>query len=116
MPFFNWDELEAELITPKYSPARGPFVQGEKIMMGKFFYPAGGKAELHSHPNEQIVSVIRGRAKVTIGDEEMISGPGDVHLIPANTLHGGEILEDREVFVCKNIVPKWSIKDAEWKE
>ena len=116
MPFFRWEELEADLITPKYSPARGPFVQGEKIMMGCFFYPAGGDVKPHSHPNEQIVSMVTGKAKIRIGDEERIVGPGDVYMIPANTEHVSETLEDREVIVCKNVVPKWSIKEAKWEE
>ena len=116
MPFFRWDELETELITPKYSPARGPFVQGEKIMMGRFSYPAGGKAKAHAHPNEQIVWVMKGRARVRIGEEEKVVGPGDIYMIPADTEHETETLEEREVIVCKNVVPKWSIKNAEWQE
>jgi quercetin dioxygenase-like cupin family protein len=57
-----------------------------------------------------------GRARVRIGDEEKIMRPGDIYMIPADTEHEAETLEDREVIVCKNIVPKWSIKDAEWQE
>lgn len=116
MSFFKWEELEAELITPKYSPARGPFVQGERVMMGCFFYPAGGKVKPHAHPNEQIVSMVSGKARVRIGDEERIVGAGDVYMIPANTEHETETLEDRNVIVCKNVVPKWSIKEAQWEE
>ena len=59
MPLHKWKELKVDLITPKYSPARGRFVQGERILMGMFLYPAGGKAKPHTHSNEQIVSVIR---------------------------------------------------------
>jgi quercetin dioxygenase-like cupin family protein len=116
MPFFKWKELEAELITPKYSPARGPFVQGEVILMGMFSYPAGGKAEPHTHPNEQIVSIIKGKGWMRIGDEEREVGPGDVVLIPANTEHGGEVYEDQEVIVCKNVVPNWSLKEGDWEK
>ncbi|MBF0278879.1 MAG: cupin domain-containing protein [SAR324 cluster bacterium] len=116
MPFFKWKELESELVTPRYSPARGPAVQGEKMMMGRFSYPAGGVAKAHSHPNEQIVSMLKGKARVRIGDEERILGPGEVYFIPANVEHETETLEDREVIVCKNIVPKWSIKEAKWDD
>ena len=116
MPFYKWKELEADLITPKYSPARGPFVQGEKILMGMFFYPAGGKPKPHMHPNEQIVSIIKGTGKMRIGDEEREVGPGDVVLIPANTEHEGEVYEDQEVIVCKNVVPKWSLKEGDWEK
>ena len=37
-------------------------------------------------------------------------------MIPADTEHETETLEEREVIVCKNVVPKWSIKNAEWQE
>ncbi len=75
MPFFKWKDLEADLITPKYSPAHGPFVQGERILMGIFKYPAGGRPKPHKHPNEQIVSIIRGRGWMRIGDEEQMWVP-----------------------------------------
>ena len=116
MPFYKWEELESELVTPKYSPAKGPSVKGDSVFMGHFFYPAGGVAKAHSHPNEQIVSIIKGKVRVRIGDEERILGPGEIYVVPANIEHETETLEDREVIVCKNIVPKWSIKEAEWED
>ncbi|MBF0278881.1 MAG: cupin domain-containing protein [SAR324 cluster bacterium] len=116
MPFFKWEELEAELITPRYSPAKGPSVEGEKIMMGCFFYPAGGKAEAHAHPNEQIISIFKGKVKFRIENEEKILGAGDVFLIPANAEHEMEIIEDTDVIFCKDLVPNWSIRDAKWED
>ena len=115
--FFKWDDLETELITPKYSPARGQKVEGEKILMGRFYYPKGPGAKRHAHPNEQIVFIMKGRVKTIIGDEEKVVGPGEVYHIPANTEHGGgEILEDLEVIVCKDVVPGWSLKNAQWEK
>jgi quercetin dioxygenase-like cupin family protein len=114
--FYNFDEMESELITPAYSPARGPKVEGEKILMGRFFYPKGPGAKLHKHPNEQIFYVLKGRARTWIGGEEKITGPGDVMHIPPNTEHGGgEYFEDREVILCKDVVPGWSLKNARWE-
>ena len=114
--FYRWDELETDMITPSYSPARGQKVSGEKILMGRFFFPAGKGAKRHSHPNEQIVFVVKGKARVCIGDEEKVVGPGDVYVMPAKTEHGGgEILEDLEVIVCKDVVPGWSLKKGGWE-
>jgi len=114
--YFRWDELESELITPGYSPARGPKVEGEKILMGIFHFPVGKEAKPHTHPNEQIGYVVKGKVRSRIGGEEKVLGPGDVFLIPANTEHGGgEILEEMEVIVCKDVVPGWSLKNARWE-
>ena len=117
MPYFyRWDELETDLITPKYSPAKGQKVVGEKVLMGRFFLPAGQGSKRHSHPNEQITFIVKGRAKICIKDEEKIVGPGDVYIIPANTEHGpGEIIEDMETIVCKSVVPGWSLKNGQWE-
>jgi quercetin dioxygenase-like cupin family protein len=115
--FYNFDTMEAELITPKYSPALGPKVEGEKILVGRWFYRKGPGAKRHKHPNEQMSYVLRGKMKICIGDEEKIVGPGDVFHIPANTEHGGgEYYEDTELLVCKDVVPGWSLKNAEWEK
>jgi quercetin dioxygenase-like cupin family protein len=114
--FFDFNKMEGELITPKYSPARGPKVEGEKILMGRFFYPKGPGAKRHKHPNDQISYVLRGKIRTNIGDEEKICGPGEVLHIPPETEHGGgEYIEDTELIVCKDIVPGWSLKNAEWE-
>ncbi len=76
MPFYKLDEVEAGLITPEYSSARGPNVRGERIEVGRFFYPKGTEARTHAHPNEQIQVVLRGRARYHLGGEERELGPG----------------------------------------
>ena len=85
--------------------------------MGRFYYPKGPGAKRHAHPNEQMVFIMKGKARTSIGDEEKVVGPGEVYHIPANTEHGGgEILEDLEVIVCKDVVPGWSLKNAQWEK
>jgi quercetin dioxygenase-like cupin family protein len=114
--FYNFDKMESDLITPKYSPARGPKIEGEKILMGRWFYPKGPGAKRHKHPNDQLVYVLKGKMRICIGDEENICGPGEGWHIPPNTEHGGgEYLEDTELIVCKDIVPGWSLKNARWE-
>jgi len=115
-PFFKWDEMERDLITPKYSPAEGPTIKGERIEVGRFFYPAGGEGKLHSHPNEQIQVPLKGRSEGFIGGEKFSVGPGEVVLIPANTEHTGKSLEDYTTINCKNAVPGWSVHDAKWEK
>lgn len=116
MPFYKWNELEKDMITPEYSSARGPNIRGEKIEVGLFSYPAGTQAKPHAHPNEQVQVVLKGRAKYRVGGEEKLLGPGQAVLIPANTEHEVQILEDLEVINCKDAVQGWSVYHAKWEK
>ena len=116
MPFYKWDEIESDSITPKYSSAYGPNIRGEKIEVGRFNYPAGTEGKLHSHPNEQIIVVVKGKAKFRVTGEEKVVVPGEVVHIPANTEHEVKILEDLEIINCKDVVQGWSVKHAKWEK
>ncbi len=114
--FFEWGEMKADFITPKYSSGRGPTITGERIEVAFMFYPAGTEAKRHSHPNEQIQVALRGRAKYGIGADEILTGPGEGVLMPVNVEHGVQILEDYTVLNCKDIVPGWSVYHARWEK
>jgi len=116
MAFYKWSDLKADLITPKYSTAYGPNIQGEKMEVGYFTFPPNTQAKAHAHPNEQFMVVLKGRGKWTVGDEEKILGPGEVVYNPPDVLHGLEVLdEELHVINCKSIVPGWSVKHAKWE-
>ncbi|NWF92409.1 MAG: cupin domain-containing protein [Syntrophaceae bacterium] len=116
MPFFKWEELNSDFITPSYSQGKGPAIKGEKIEVALIHYPAGSRAKPHAHPNEQIQVVTRGKARYRIGKEERVLGPGEAVLIPANAEHEVEIYEDMEVINCKDVVPGWSVYHARWEK
>lgn len=115
MPFYKWDEIEEDVITPSYSLGRGPSIKGEMIEVALISYPAGTGAKPHAHPNEQFQILIKGKAKYRVGGEERVLAPGEVALIPANTEHEIRILEGLQVINVKNIVPGWSVKHARWE-
>lgn len=115
MPFYKWNELGGDVITPSYSKGKGPTIKGEKIELALISYPAGTEAKPHAHPNEQFQVLIKGKARYRVGEEEKVLGPGEVALIPANTGHEIEILEDLEVINVKDVVPGWSVKHATWE-
>jgi quercetin dioxygenase-like cupin family protein len=113
--FFKWDEMKSDFITPKYSAAQGPTLTGERIEVARFFFPAGTAGKAHSHPNEQIQVVLKGKAKAFIEEEEHVIESGWGILYPVTRKHGAEILEDYTLLNCKDIVPGWSVYDANWK-
>ncbi|HEY3789881.1 MAG TPA: cupin domain-containing protein [Urbifossiella sp.] len=60
---------------------------GDHLHLSLVDMPLGGVVEWHSHDNEQMGMMIRGRAVFQIGDEEKTLGPGDFYLIPGNVRH-----------------------------
>lgn len=116
MPFFKWAEMQKGMITPEYSSANGPNIIGETMEVGLFSYPAGTQAKPHAHPNEQCMVILKGRAKLRIGTEEKVMGPGEAALMPANIEHQLQVLEDLELINCKGVVPGWSVYHAKWEK
>lgn len=106
MPFFNWDQMEREFVTPKYSTAFGPTVYGEQVEVCRLSYKAGTGAVPHQHPQEQIMCILEGKLRVWIdGEGEKVLGPGEVSHMPSNVLHSVTAL-DQDVLVlsCKKLV------------
>lgn len=77
-------------------------LRGEQMMMALNATLPGHTVPLHSHPHEQIGMVYRGKARLTIGDEERIAQQGDFYRIPANVPHGDTCIGD-EPFVMLDI-------------
>lgn len=60
----------------------------------------------HIHPNqEERFEVVSGRARFLIGDEYIELGPGEVGIVPANTVHHWMALDDQPVRVTTYFEP-----------
>ena len=104
MPFYDLDEVSAEFVTPRHSTAFGRLITGERIELGVLTYKAGEGAEMHSHPHEQIILVLKGRLRMTVdGEVAEIGANQAVHIRP-DVPHRAEVLEDAEVVSCKSVV------------
>ena len=68
--------------------------------MRRFIMGAGGGMPRHTNTVEHEQFVLRGRARVGIGDEVHEVGPEDVLYIPAGTPHYYEVLEAPFEFLC----------------
>jgi quercetin dioxygenase-like cupin family protein len=60
---------------------------GEKMLISMVDIDPGAEAALHSHPHEQVGTVIRGTVRFTIGEESRQLGPGDIFTIPGGVEH-----------------------------
>lgn len=86
-------------------------VYGEKTLMVEFHLDKDAILPLHSHPHEQSGYLVRGKIRLTIGEEAHLVEPGDSWCIAGGIKHGAEIVEDSvavEVFspVRKEYLPE----------
>ena len=104
MPVYNFDALKKGYVTPRHSRAFGSLVTGEQLEVGLLHFNAGEGANEHAHPHEQVLVVLKGRIRMTIGAETHELGPRDVAHMPPNVRHSLAALEDSEVLSAKGIV------------
>lgn len=70
------------------------------IAFGQATYAPGAAIEKHYHPNaEEVVLVVRGRARHVVGDHALEMGPGDVCFIPRGEPHSLACIGDEELVI-----------------
>jgi quercetin dioxygenase-like cupin family protein len=72
-------------------------LSGDQGMVVWWSFGAGVHVEPHSHPNEQIVWMLKGKMEFRLGSEQRICGQGDVVVIPGGTEHEAWFREDAEL-------------------
>ncbi len=60
---------------------------GERMLVAVVDLDAGAVIPPHSHPHEQVGTVLEGTLSFTIGGETRQVGPGDVWVIPGGVEH-----------------------------
>ena len=104
MPFYWFDRLPKEVVSPQYSTAVGSTVRGTYVEVGLYRMQGGTGADAHSHPNEQIIVVLSGRVLARVGSDEAEIGAGGVIHVPPRRIHQVRALEDTTFLSCKHIV------------
>lgn len=90
----NWDAVAHEQLGDLI---RRQIINGDELMMVKLTMKAGAVVKHHSHPNEQMTYILKGRIRFTHGwdmEHSTILSAGDVLHFPANVPHAAECLED----------------------
>jgi quercetin dioxygenase-like cupin family protein len=67
---------------------------GDHIMLSLVEMQPGAVVEAHSHPHEQMGTVLEGRAQFFVGDDMKVLGPGDLYRIPGGVTHRVVALDD----------------------
>lgn len=81
----------------------GPDQGAPNFVMRRFIMGAGGGIPKHTNQVEHEQYVLRGRARVTIGDRVHDVGPDDTLYIPAGAPHSYQVVEAPFEFLC--VVP-----------
>ena len=92
--FFKWEELETK--EPLHGVKMRVFT-GENIQMVLFELEPGAEIPTHSHPHEQMGTVLEGKILLKVGEEERILSAGEGYRAPADVPHSGKALEKTTV-------------------
>ena len=103
MALFKLKDMQEERVEPEFCEARGKFVRGKEIEVGQIFYPVGTEMKAHALPNEQIFTVMEGKAAVRVGGEEKTVFPGEVVLIRPETEFSIRVVERLEVLRFQDV-------------
>ena len=89
MSYFVVKELEAKNLKESVEMR---VIPAERMTM--VFFHLGPEAEIpgHSHPHEQMGTVLKGSMELVIGKEKKIVGEGSAYHIPSNVVHSGRCL------------------------
>lgn len=94
MPFYRFEELESNYLTPHLSTGKAPVIEGRYMYFCLLHKNAGTGSELHYHPNELLIFPVRGKINAIVGKDRRIVNPGTFVHAPAYARHSMRATED----------------------
>jgi quercetin dioxygenase-like cupin family protein len=91
MYFRRLEEIEEKEPVPGFHVR---FVHSGSMTLAYWKVDAGAALPEHSHPHEQVYTLLEGRFELTVGGETRATEPGEVAVIPPGVPHGGRALTD----------------------
>ena len=73
--------------TIRMTPLINADTGAKQLKSALVYFPAGVRNKLHSHTDEQILYVTKGKGVVATRDDEYVVEPGDIVVIPAGEMH-----------------------------
>ena len=93
MKSVKWSEIPEDNLI---DGIKRKIVTGDKVMLGKLYFPKGSKVPAHKHESEQVTNVFSGMLKFLIDGQEIIVKSGETLVIPSLIEHSAEALEETE--------------------
>ncbi len=94
MVFKNLKELEQKEIIPGY---KARFIHSDNMTFAYWKIKADAPLPEHSHPSEQVATMLSGEFELDVAGEKKIISKGDVAVIPSNVKHSGKAITDCEI-------------------
>lgn len=94
-PFLHLDDLAVAVPVPG---SRVRFVHTDHLSIAYWDFEAGAVLPLHSHPHEQVTSLVAGMLELTVGEETRLLRAGAIVMIDGKVPHAG-----RAVTPCRVI-------------
>lgn len=89
MTFLELRDMEEKALA---EGCRVRFVHSKNMTLAYWNLEPGAALPEHSHPHEQVASVIEGEFELTVQGETRLLGPGSVVIIPSDAVHSGKAM------------------------
>ncbi len=89
----QWSDIPREQLNPDFARQ---VIHTDRMTIARVYLRAGSTVPRHSHENEQVSVVDKGRLKFVFDDREVIIGAGQCMQIPSHAPHSVDALEDTE--------------------
>ncbi len=103
MPFHNLDDIPRREML---SGCHARFVHAENMTLSYWDLDPGAIIPPHSHPHEQVTSLISGEMEMTVGGETRHLTPGCVVTLPSGTEHSVKALS-----ACYVVDAFWPVRE-----
>jgi quercetin dioxygenase-like cupin family protein len=90
----RWDGLDREVV--RRGVERVGF-RGENVLLVMNWLDPGMEVNPHSHPFEQVLLILQGQMRLTVGDDVHVIEAGGMMRIPPDVVHCGEPIGDEQV-------------------
>ncbi|MCL5808709.1 MAG: cupin domain-containing protein [Deltaproteobacteria bacterium] len=91
MSFIKLSDIEEREIVKGF---RARFVHTDRMTSAYWQIAADSVLPEHSHPHEQVSTIIRGRFEMTVDGQTRTIEAGDIVVIPSGAMHRGRALTD----------------------
>jgi len=91
MGFIDLNNINKKQIVPG---CEGKFIHTEHMTVVYWKIKAGSQIPEHSHPHEQVTTIIEGEFVLTSNDETKSVKPGEIAVFPSNVKHSGKAITD----------------------